>query len=101
MRAFHHPNLSFRGRGRPRLITPPKNSQHALPHFADLIVPEWKFRDSVAINLFNVPIEANAQILFEAFRKQGHLVSIDIFEDLRGKRENRAKIRFKFVLFTR
>lgn len=99
MRSNRRYNPSFRGRGRPPLVAPPKLAQQALPQLAASIIPPWRLWDTLAVNLTNVPVEANTLVLWRAFQKEGLIFSIDLFEDSHGKRENRGKIRFKFVSF--
>lgn len=91
-------NPPFRDKDRPPLVSLPTASQQALPQVLDLIIPPWKQWNSVAINLLNLPPEANAYVLWKAFQKEGPIFSIDLFEDNHGRRENKGKIRFKFAL---
>ncbi|KAL1851938.1 hypothetical protein Plec18170_006241 [Paecilomyces lecythidis] len=62
---------------------------------AALIRAPWKSWESLAVSLSNVPTEANTFVLWQAFKNEGHIFSIDLFEDTRGRREHRGKIRFK------
>ncbi|KAJ9361854.1 hypothetical protein DTO280E4_3687 [Paecilomyces variotii] len=62
-----------------------------------LIRAPWKSWETLAVSLSNVPPEANTFVLWQAFKNEGHIFSIDLFEDARGRREHRGKIRFKFV----
>ncbi|THC91004.1 hypothetical protein EYZ11_009534 [Aspergillus tanneri] len=59
------------------------------------ILAPWRFWDSVAVNISNVPNEATTFDLWQAFQKEGHVFSIDLFEDFHGKREPKGRIRFK------
>lgn len=94
----HRSNPPFRDKDRPPLISLRTASQQALLQVLDSIIPPWKEWDSVAINLLNLPPEANAYVLWQAFQKEGPIFSIDLFEDDHGRRENKGKIRFKFAL---
>ncbi|KKK16507.1 hypothetical protein ARAM_000426 [Aspergillus rambellii] len=70
---------------------PQRSSAQSAPQIRAL----WKSWESVAVNLSNVPKEANTLCLWKAFRDQGNILSIDIFEDSHGNRASRAKIRFR------
>lgn len=61
-------------------------------------VPPWKLWDSVAVGLRNVPNEATALILWQAFSREGNVCSVDLYEDEHGNRGTRGKVRFRFVL---
>ncbi|PKX91697.1 RNA dependent RNA polymerase [Aspergillus novofumigatus IBT 16806] len=81
---------------------PPANPQRnqwqqipqVLQHPSTILCP-WRLWESVAVNVFNIPREADTYCLWQAFSKEGHVFSIDIFEDFHGNRESRGKIRFK------
>ncbi|EAW09273.1 putative RNA-directed RNA polymerase (Sad-1) [Aspergillus clavatus NRRL 1] len=55
----------------------------------------WKQWESVAVNLFNLPPETDAYTVWQAFSKEGRVLSIDIFEDIHGNKESKGKLRFK------
>lgn len=91
----------------PRVSAPPKESPH--PRQASQqqlqqqpqqqpssqLLPGWRHWESVAIYLDNVPLEANTYTLWRAFKDQGNIFSIDLYEDVHGNREAKGKIRFK------
>ena len=58
-------------------------------------LPWWKHWETVAINLANLPVEADTFTLWKAFSKEGSIFSIDIFTDIHGNRDTKGKIRFK------
>ncbi|PWY82203.1 RNA-directed RNA polymerase (Sad-1) [Aspergillus heteromorphus CBS 117.55] len=75
-----------RGKGR----RPPAAPQKPSP-----IIAPWKRWESVVIRLTNLPLEANAQTIWHALNEEGHIFSIDLFEDVHGQRISRGKVRFK------
>lgn len=87
---------------RSRQPVPPANPQRnqwqqipqVLQHPSTILCP-WRLWESVAVNIFNIPREADTYCLWQAFSKEGHVFSIDIFEDFHGNRESRGKIRFR------
>lgn len=89
---------SYRGRKRYAAIRPtrPTRDSRAIPQQpASQLIPWWKHWESVAVNLANVPLEADTFTIWKAFRKEGVVFSIDLFEDAHGNRESRGKVRFK------
>lgn len=58
-------------------------------------LPRWKHWESVAIILDNVPLGADTFTLWKAFSKEGNIFSIDLYTDIHGNRDSKAKIRFK------
>lgn len=77
------------------LLAIPSSSPQMIPTTA--IRAPWMSWESLAVNLSNVPDEVNTYVLWQAFKNEGHIFSIDLFEDAHGKREHRGKVRFKFV----
>ncbi|KAH1780249.1 hypothetical protein KXW56_004375 [Aspergillus fumigatus] len=79
-------------------VTPQRSQWQQIPqvlqHPSTILCP-WRLWESVAVNVFNIPREADTYCLWQAFSKEGHVFSIDIFEDFHGNRESRGKIRFK------
>ncbi|KAJ5819868.1 hypothetical protein N7474_005459 [Penicillium riverlandense] len=55
----------------------------------------WQSWESVAVDLSNVPKEANTFVLWDTFRREGSISSIDIFEDSHGRQGTRGRIRFR------
>ncbi|OOQ81566.1 putative RNA-directed RNA polymerase (Sad-1) [Penicillium brasilianum] len=55
----------------------------------------WKQWETVGVNISRVPQEANAQVLWQAFSKEGSICSIDVFDDRHGNRAPKGRIRFK------
>ncbi|PYH98795.1 putative RNA-directed RNA polymerase (Sad-1) [Aspergillus ellipticus CBS 707.79] len=66
-----------------------------VPRRPSPILAPWKLWESVVIRLNNVPLEANAQTIWQALKREGHIFSIDLFEDSHGQRVPRGKVRFK------
>lgn len=92
---------SFRGRKRYAAIGsghPIRGSKEVHQQPASQFIPWWKHWESVAVNLGNVPMEATTFTIWNAFRKEGNVFSIDLFEDGHGNKESRGKIRFRCVL---
>jgi RNA-dependent RNA polymerase len=50
---------------------------------------------SLAVVLTNVPKELGTVDIWKAFKEEGSIVSIDIWEDSHGGRGTKAKVRFK------
>ncbi|KAE8374407.1 RNA dependent RNA polymerase-domain-containing protein [Aspergillus bertholletiae] len=94
-----HNRRSNRSRdgGRPGqgTLRQPQNSSQLQQQPAQLLFAPWTFWDTVAVNLFNLPKEINTRILWQAFSREGHVFSIDLFEDSHGNRDSRGKIRFR------
>ncbi|RAK76660.1 RNA dependent RNA polymerase [Aspergillus fijiensis CBS 313.89] len=59
------------------------------------LMPPWKSFDSLAILLHQVPDEVDAACIWHAFKNEGRIFSIDLFENFQGKRNSRGKIRFR------
>lgn len=59
-----------------------------------LIAP-WMSWPSLAVVLTNVPKELGTVDIWKAFKEEGSIVSIDIWEDSHGGRGTKAKVRFK------
>lgn len=79
-------------------VRPMKGSREVSQQPASQFIPWWKHWESVAVHLNNVPLEANTFTIWNAFRKEGNIFSIDLFEDGDGNKEGRGKVRFKLVL---
>ncbi|PYH44920.1 RNA dependent RNA polymerase [Aspergillus saccharolyticus JOP 1030-1] len=60
-----------------------------------LILPPWKSFDSLALFLSQIPDDANVSYIWRAFKDEGHIFSIDLFEDFQGRRTAQGKIRFR------
>ena len=92
-----HSPLS-RGKGR-YLATPTarpvRDSRDVAQQPTSQLIPWWRHWESVAVNLINVPLEANTFTIWQAFRNEGNVFSIDLFEDMHGNRAPKGKIRFK------
>ncbi|KAL6237096.1 hypothetical protein BDW75DRAFT_249549 [Aspergillus navahoensis] len=78
-------------------MPPPKSRPNSVPQPArqQLIIAPWRNWESVAVYLTNVTAEVSALDLWRAFKDEGSIRSIDIFEDSHGNRTAKAKIRFK------
>ncbi|KAL2868435.1 RNA dependent RNA polymerase-domain-containing protein [Aspergillus lucknowensis] len=59
------------------------------------IIPPWRSWESIAVNLSSVPKDVSTLDLWQAFKSEGNILSIDIFEDSHGNRTSKAKIRFR------
>ncbi|KAL2853945.1 RNA dependent RNA polymerase-domain-containing protein [Aspergillus pseudoustus] len=76
-------------------MRPPKSKPGSVPQFLpQQIKAPWIAWESVAVNLTNVPKEVSTLNLWQAFKTEGTIISIDIFEDAHGNRTSKAKIRF-------
>lgn len=92
-----HSPLS-RGKGRylaTSTARPVKDSRDVSQQPTSQLIPWWRHWESVAVNLINMPLEANTFTIWQAFRKEGNVFSIDLFEDMHGNRAPKGKIRFK------
>ncbi|KAL3466733.1 RNA dependent RNA polymerase-domain-containing protein [Aspergillus heterothallicus] len=77
-------------------MCPARNRPGSAPrHLPQQIRAPWASWESVALNLTNVPKEVSTLNLWQAFRSEGVVFSIDIFEDTHGNRTSGAKIRFR------
>ncbi|KAL4997664.1 RNA dependent RNA polymerase-domain-containing protein [Aspergillus recurvatus] len=78
-------------------MPPPKSRPISVPQPArqQLIIAPWRSWGSVAVNLTNVTAEVSTLDLWRAFKDEGRICSIDIFEDSHGNRTAKAKIRFR------
>lgn len=107
-RSYQSPSRVSRGsKGRRRLVattdtlTQPRASRPSDPRKSpqqqqqQQLIPWWRHWESVAVNLVNIPLDANTFTLWQAFKKEGHISSIDIFEDVHGNKETKGKVRFK------
>ncbi|KAN0066680.1 RNA dependent RNA polymerase domain containing protein [Elaphomyces granulatus] len=59
------------------------------------IAEVWRSWPSLSIHISNVPVQANTFMIWEAFKEEGAIDSIDLFEDLQGNRMNKGKVRFR------
>jgi RNA-dependent RNA polymerase len=77
------------------MMPPSKSRSIPVPQPAhqQLIIAPWRAWESVAVNLTNVTAEVRTLDLWRAFKDEGNVRSIDIFEDSHGNRTTRAKIR--------
>lgn len=60
----------------------------------------WKQWETVGVNISRVPEEADTQVIWQAFSKEGNICSIDIFDDRHGNRGSKGRIRFRYVLIS-
>lgn len=89
---------SFRGQKRysaTATARPARGNRETSQQPASQLIPWWKQWESVAVNLANVPLDANTFTIWSAFRKEGNVFSIDLFEDGHGNKEGKGKVRFK------
>ena len=56
---------------------------------------KWKDGDEMTVRLRRLPINVTTMDIWEAFKDEGSLEAIEIFEDRRGNRDGTAKIRFR------
>lgn len=56
---------------------------------------QWAQWDCLSVFLSDLPDYINTFQLWDAFRAEGEIDSIDLWEDARGKREGKAKVRFR------
>lgn len=57
----------------------------------------WRSWASVGIKLTGLPRQVTARTIWQTFKSEGTIFSIDIYEDHHGQLESRGKIRFKLV----
>ncbi|KAL4991514.1 RNA dependent RNA polymerase-domain-containing protein [Aspergillus falconensis] len=78
-------------------MPPPKSRPIPVPQTVrqQLIIAPWRNWESVAVYLTNVTAEVSTLDLWRAFKDEGSIRSIDIFEDSHGNRTTKAKIRFR------
>ena len=81
-----------RGKGRRLEAVPPLP-----PQSSPQILAPWRLWENVAIKITNLPLEANSHTIWTAFKNEGKIFSIDLFEDHHGHRTPKGKIRFKLV----
>ncbi|OOF98623.1 hypothetical protein ASPCADRAFT_512858 [Aspergillus carbonarius ITEM 5010] len=79
-----------RGKGRRLEAVPPLP-----PQSSPQILAPWRLWENVAIKITNLPLEANSHTIWTAFKNEGKIFSIDLFEDHHGHRTPKGKIRFK------
>lgn len=95
-RGQHSPHS--RGKGRylaTSTARPFRHSRDVAQQPTSQPIPWWGHWESVAVNLISVPLETNTFTIWQAFRKEGNVFSIDLFEDMHGNRAPKGKIRFK------
>ncbi|KAI1950370.1 hypothetical protein LOZ57_001929 [Ophidiomyces ophidiicola] len=86
--AYSDLNISSRERQLERLNT--ADQQRATRFFAP-----WTTWESLTVNISNIPPNANTYILWRTFKDYGTIEWVEIFENQRGKKEGRGKIRFR------
>ncbi|CAI7665782.1 unnamed protein product [Penicillium manginii] len=60
-----------------------------------LDIPTWRIWESLALNVFNIPEGTNTFVLWDSFKKEGNITSIDIFDKRLGDRHSKGRIRFR------
>lgn len=60
--------------------------------------PEWTTWDFVDLFVSNLPPEIRTVDLWDNFKKEGNIDSIDIFVTKAGQKDNKARVTFKQVL---
>ncbi|KAJ6117399.1 hypothetical protein N7512_007124, partial [Penicillium capsulatum] len=55
----------------------------------------WRDWESLAVTVVGIPREVTVHDLFRAFKKEGTITNIDIFDDRHGKRTSRGRVRFR------
>lgn len=58
-------------------------------------VAPWMQWESLSVIITDVPDYINTFQVFEAFQSQGDIDSIELWENVRGKREGKGKVRFR------
>lgn len=61
------------------------------------LAPHWISWESLAVTVSNFPPNVNTYTLWKSFSACGTVDFIELFEDIRGKREGRGRIRFRLV----
>ncbi|KMQ47920.1 hypothetical protein HL42_1425 [Trichophyton rubrum] len=59
------------------------------------LAPHWISWESLAVTVSNFPPNVNTYTLWKSFSACGTVDFIELFEDIRGKREGRGRIRFR------
>ncbi|KAJ0422162.1 RNA dependent RNA polymerase-domain-containing protein [Aspergillus carlsbadensis] len=72
----------------------PRNRPGSFPQLPQPIRAPWASWESVSVRLMNVPDKLTTVELWRAFKTEGVITSIDIFEDSHGNRISKGKIRF-------
>ncbi|CAI7574454.1 unnamed protein product [Penicillium pancosmium] len=60
-----------------------------------LDIPTWRSWESLAINVFNIPEGTNTFALWDSFKKEGNITSVDIFDQRTGDRHSKGRVRFR------
>lgn len=77
-----------------------KNSTDRASATATSIAEVWRAWPSLSILIWNVPDKVTTFMIWEAFKAEGAIESIDLFEDLQGKgrmHQGKGKVRFRSV----
>ena len=77
-----------------------KHSTDGASTTATSIAEVWRAWPSLSILIWNVPDKVTTFMIWEAFKEEGAIESIDLFEDLQGKgriHKGKGKVRFKSV----
>lgn len=59
------------------------------------VLGPWMQWDCLSVTISEVPDYINTFQVFEAFRTQGEVDSIELWENIRGNREGKGKVRFR------
>lgn len=62
-----------------------------------LDIPTWRSWESLAINVFNIPEGTNTFAVWDSFKNEGNITSIDIFDKRTGDRYSKGRIRFRYI----
>lgn len=65
-----------------------------------LDIPTWRSWESLAINVFNIPEGTNTFVLWDSFKKEGNITSVDIFDQRTGDRHSKGRVRFRYISIT-
>jgi hypothetical protein len=66
------------------------------PHLPQLSPwTSWKSWDTLAVDLLNIPKEVNTHDIYDGFGKEGNIMHIDLWENLKGEPDSKGRIRFR------
>ncbi|MCJ1355792.1 MAG: hypothetical protein MMC33_005784 [Icmadophila ericetorum] len=67
---------------------------HGSPSLMPARIEDWTTWGELSIKVSNIPLEATTKDLWMAFKKEGQIVTIEIFEDATGRRDGYGRVRF-------
>src|SRR4051794_16193357 len=89
----------------PRSLNSPRPAEAGMPQpdhpreSRASVYISWKQHESVGIDLSHVPRAASTHDIYEALKKEGSIVRIDLYETSDGRSTTRGFVRFRLVFF--